>query len=146
MAIGLNNIKPAKGATKKKKRVGRGNSSGHGTYSTRGLKGQKSRKGVSGLKRLGMKQVLLRTPKKRGFKSPKPKAQVIDFTGINSKFKDNDHITPMSLLKKGLVESASLPIKVLNSGELKLKKLSFSKIRVSNTAADQIKKSGGQIQ
>jgi large subunit ribosomal protein L15 len=52
----LNSIKKAKGSAKGRKRVGRGNASGHGTYSTRGLKGQKSRSGVSGLKRLGMKQ------------------------------------------------------------------------------------------
>jgi len=69
MALQAQQLKPATGSTKKRKRVGRGNSSGHGTYSTRGLKGQKSRSGVSGLKRLGMRQVLLRTPKYKGFKS-----------------------------------------------------------------------------
>ena len=45
--LSLNTIKKTKGSSKKIKRVGRGNASGHGTYSTRGLKGQKSRSGVS---------------------------------------------------------------------------------------------------
>ncbi|MCG2701107.1 50S ribosomal protein L15, partial [Candidatus Parcubacteria bacterium] len=45
MSLSLHTIKPAKGATKKRKRIGRGNASGTGTYSGRGLKGQKSRSG-----------------------------------------------------------------------------------------------------
>jgi large subunit ribosomal protein L15 len=66
MPLSIHTIKPAKGATKKRKRIGRGNAAGKGTYAGKGLKGQNSRSGVSNLKRLGMKQVLLRTPKKRG--------------------------------------------------------------------------------
>jgi large subunit ribosomal protein L15 len=55
MSLSLHTIKP-KQANKKKKRVGRGDGSGRGTYCGRGLKGQKSRSGVSGLKKLGLKQ------------------------------------------------------------------------------------------
>ena len=93
MSLSLHTIKPSKGAAKKRKRVGRGNASGHGTYSTRGLKGQKSRSGVSGLKRLGLKMTLSRIPKKRGFKSPKAKNQVVNLTDINENFKEQYFFT-----------------------------------------------------
>jgi len=108
MSLSLHTIKPAKGSTKKRKRVGRGNASGHGTYSTRGIKGQKARSGVSNLKRLGMKMTLMRTPKKRGFKSLKPKDQVLNLTDINKNFKDGDTINPKILLKKGLIDTIKI--------------------------------------
>ena len=63
MSLTLHTIQKNKKAYKIKKRLGRGNSSGDGNYSGKGMKGQRSRSGVSNLKRLGMKQVLLRTPK-----------------------------------------------------------------------------------
>jgi large subunit ribosomal protein L15 len=88
MALSLSNLKKSKLAFKKRKRVGRGNASGHGTYSTRGLKGQKSRSGVSGLKRLGMKKQLLAVPKRRGFVSRHPKAQPVSLLALTKAFKD----------------------------------------------------------
>lgn len=146
MSLGANNLKPATGATKKKKRVGRGNASGHGTYSTRGLKGQKSRSGVSGLKRLGMRQVLLRTPKKKGFKSTKPKNQVINLGQLNGFFKDSDIVSPETLLEKKLILSNKASIKILANGELKLKNLKFSKIKISSSALEKIKESGSTVE
>ena len=145
MSLYLHTIKPAAGSTKKRKRVGRGNSSGHGTYSTRGLKGQKSRSGVTGLKRLGMKQMLLRTPKKRGFQSDKPKDQIINFFSLNKHFKDGDKITPKALLAKKLIESAGLEVKILGGGKLSLNKLTFVGVKVSDSAKAQIEKRGGQV-
>ena len=82
--LSLNTIKKSKGSHKNKKRVGRGNASGRGTYSTRGQKGQRQRAGVSNLKRLGMKSQLLQTPKVRGFKSDKPKNQIVSVKAINN--------------------------------------------------------------
>jgi large subunit ribosomal protein L15 len=143
MTLGLNTIKPNLGAAKKKKRVGRGNSSGHGTYSGRGFKGQKSRSGVSGLKRLGMRQVLLRTPKKRGFRSEYPKDQVVNIEAINREYKDGDRITVATLYKKGLVADPNLSAKILGPGELKLKNLVVSKIKINMSA--KIKAMLGQL-
>lgn len=137
MSITLHTIKPAKGAIKKRKRVGRGNASGHGTYSTRGQKGQKSRSGVSGLKRLGMKITLMRIPKKRGFKSAKPKDQIVNLSAINSNFKDGDSINPKILMKKGLVDSIKLEVKILGNGKLTLKKLRFENVKMSENAKKQ---------
>lgn len=135
----LNNIKKAKGASKNKKRVGRGNSSGHGTYSTRGLKGQRARSGVSGLKRLGMKQQLLQTPKVRGFKSAKPKNQIISLKDINSNYKDGENVTPESLAEKGLISSASLPVKILGKTDKLTVKVKFAGVKMSAGVLEQTK-------
>ncbi|MCG2695559.1 50S ribosomal protein L15 [Candidatus Parcubacteria bacterium] len=134
MSLSLHTIKPAKGATKKRKRIGRGNASGTGTYSGRGLKGQKSRSGgKSGLKRLGMKMMLRTIPKKRGFKSDKPKNQVVNLADLNKHFKDSDEINPKNLLKAGLIGKIDLPVKILGTGELKLKNLKFSGVKMSDS-------------
>ncbi|MFA4941090.1 MAG: 50S ribosomal protein L15 [Patescibacteria group bacterium] len=138
MALTLHNIRANKGAKKKRKRVGRGNASGHGTYSTRGQKGQKSRSGVSGLKKLGMRQKLLQVPKLRGFKSAKPKNQVVNLSDINNNFKDGSVITPKDLLAKGLIGTIKLPVKILGNGELKIKDVKFSEVKVSDSVKKQI--------
>ncbi|MEK7097792.1 MAG: uL15 family ribosomal protein, partial [Patescibacteria group bacterium] len=97
MSLSLHTIRPASGSTKKRKRVGRGNASGHGTSATRGTKGQRSRTGVSGLKRLGMKSMLLSIPKKRGFNSLKSKNQVVNLLDINKHFKEGETVNPKTL-------------------------------------------------
>ena len=140
MALTLHTIKPAKGATKNRKRVGRGNSSGHGNYSCKGLKGQRSRSGVSGLKRLGMKNIILQTPKLRGFKSPKPKNQVVNIDSINENFKDGDVINPKTLLKAGLIGKINLPVKILGVGKLKLKSLRFNGVKMSESVRGVVTK------
>ena len=145
MPLSLHNLKPNKNSTKKRKRIGRGNASGHGTYSGKGLKGQKARSGVSNLKRLGMKQVLLRTPKKRGFKSLKPKDLVVNLDDINKNFKDNDIINPKILLEAGLIDNIKLEVKILGNGELKLKGLKFNNLKISKSARKQVEKMGGKI-
>ena len=136
--LSLNEIKSAKGAIKKKKRVGRGNASGHGTYSTRGLKGQKSRSGVSGLKRLGMKKQLLQIPKSRGFNSLQPKNQVVSVKDINNNFKDGDVVNPAILLEKGLIKKTDAPVKVLGKEKLTVK-VSFAGVKASASVSSQIK-------
>ena len=136
--LSLNTIKKAKGSAKKIKRVGRGNASGHVTYSTRGLKGQKSRSGVSNLKRLGMRQQLLSTPKLRGFKSDKPKNQVVSVKAINSNFKDGEIVSPVILAVKKLISSAELPVKILGKDKLTVK-VTFEKVNLSESVKKQIK-------
>ena len=135
--LSLNTIKKAKGSSQKKKRVGRGNASGHGTYSTRGLKGQKSRSGVSNLKRLGMKKQLLSIPKVRGFKSQKPKNQVVSVKSLNSSFKDNEIVSPTTLFEKKLIPSANLPVKILGKEKLTVK-VKFEHIKMSEGLKSQI--------
>jgi len=136
--LSLNTIKKTKGSSKKIKRVGRGNASGHGTYSTRGLKGQKSRSGVSGLKRLGMKKQLLAIPKVRGFKSQKPKNQVVSVKAINKLYKDNEIVSPATLFEKKLIGSVELPVKILGKEKLTVK-VTLEKVRASEPVKNQIK-------
>jgi len=145
MALTLSNLKPSIGANHKKKRIGRGNASGHGTSATRGIKGQKARSGVTGLKRLGMKQMLLQVPKTRGFKSHFAKKQVVNFKAINLKFKDGQLVNPLSLAKHGLVNKNGGEIKILANGELNIKNLTFSKVLVSASALADITAKGGKF-
>ncbi len=144
--LSLNTIKTSKDVNKKKKRVGRGNSSGHGTYSCRGIKGQRARSGgKGGLKRKGFKDNLLNIPKLRGFKSAKPKNQIVNLESINKHFHNNDKISPKSLLDKKLIDNTKIAVKILGKGELKLKNLRFSKLTVSRNAKAQIEKNNGVI-
>ncbi len=138
--LSLNSITKARGSAKKTKRVGRGNSSGHGTYSTRGLKGQKSRSGVSGLKRLGLKKQLLQIPKLRGFKSLQPKNRAVSVKAINSLFKDGETVTPALLVERGLVSSLNAPIKVLGKEKLSVK-VKFENIKMSASVKAQLESS-----
>ena len=135
--LSLNTIKKTKGSSQKKKRVGRGNASGHGTYSTRGLKGQKSRSGVSNLKRLGMKKQLLKIPKVRGFRSLQAKNQVVSVKAINTNFKDNEVVSPVSLFEKKLIPSATEPVKILGKEKLTVK-VKFEHIKMSEGLKSQL--------
>jgi large subunit ribosomal protein L15 len=140
----LHTLKPAAGSTKQRKRVGRGNASGHGNYSCKGLKGQKSRSGVSGLKRMALKKALLQIPKLRGFQSDKPKYQVVNLAILSHSFADGAVISPDSLLKAGLVSQLK-NIKLLANGELKLKNLQIKGIKLSAAAQEQLSRLGGKI-
>ncbi|MDP2709234.1 MAG: 50S ribosomal protein L15 [bacterium] len=146
MALTLHTIKPGKGSARRKKRIGRGDASGHGSYSTRGLKGQRSRSGGRNkLKRLGFKKILAQTPKLRGFKSGKPKNQAVNLRALNDNFSDGAKINAASLLKAGLISHDNQPIKILGSGELKLKNLEFKGVKISESVKAQIEKSGGRV-
>lgn len=139
MTLSLHTIKPSKGAMKKRKRVGRGDASGHGSYSTRGIKGQKSRSGVSGLKRLGLKMTLMRIPKKRGFKSLYSKDQVVNLSDINGNFKDGEIVNPRSLAKKGLIDNIKAEVKILGNGELTAKNIKFENVKMSESVKGKLK-------
>lgn len=146
MSLSLHTIKPAIGSARRKKRIGRGNASGHGSYSTRGQKGQRARSGGRNkLKRLGFKQILAATPKNRGFKSDKPKNQIVNLKDLNGSFSDGAKINAVSLLKAGLARSVRGGIKILGQGELTLKNLEFQGVKLSQSAKAQIEKMGGKI-
>lgn len=139
MSLSLHTIK-SKVKPKKKKRLGRGNASGDGNYSGRGIKGQRARSGVTGLKMLGIKTLIKKTPKLRGVKSHRPKNQLVDFSDINKNFKDNDEISIEKLFELKLIKKKNHPVKILNNGVLKLKGIKFSdKIKISTKAIEQVK-------
>lgn len=142
MSLSLSNLKPAKGSVKKRKKVGRGGK--RGTYSGRGLKGQRSRSGgKSGLKALGFKQTLQRIPKKRGFKSLKPKVQVVNLSDLEKVFSDGDIINAKNMFAVGLIVDHKKAVKVLGQGKL-TKKLIIIADFYSQSAKDAIEKQGGE--
>ena len=144
MVLAIHTIKKSKGAQKTRKTIGRGNGSGIGTYSGRGLKGQKSRSGVSRLrlKKIGMKRgrsALRGIPKLAGFKSLQPKNQVVNISVINEKYSDNEIVSPKTLLKKGIIDNIKTPVKILGKDELKIKNIKFENVKLNNTISTQIK-------
>ena len=143
MAITLHNLQPSKGSKKSRKRVGRGLGS-KGRTAGRGQKGQKSRSGVGGLKRLGMKKLILSMPKLRGFKSHKPKASVVNLEDIAKKFGTDEIVNPKSLVKKGLIPSNHSRVKILGDGEIETA-LTIKGCAVSKSAAEKIIAAKGKI-
>ncbi|MBU0707828.1 50S ribosomal protein L15 [Patescibacteria group bacterium] len=144
MELSLSNLKPK--ARKKRRRVGRGNASGKGTYSGRGLKGQKSRSGGSlrpGFEG-GRMTLVQQLPKSRGFKSFKVKPAVINVSDLQASFNNNDVVTPAKLRSKGLIHKAGSLIKVLGEGKIE-KKLTVTADAFSKSANDAITKAGGKI-
>lgn len=142
----LSELKPYNHSTKRRKVVGRGVGSGHGTYSGRGAKGQKARSGSSipvGFEG-GRMPLHRQLPKKRGFTSRNIKAVGINLDYINNKFNAGQTVNPKELFKKGMIKDANSEIKILGSGEI-TKALIFEKVIVSKSAGEKIAKAGGKL-
>lgn len=145
MALTMHNLKPAKGAKRQPKRVGRGNASGKGTTAGRGGKGQTARTGGRNrLKLLGMRHLMLQTPKLRGFKSHHPKLQNVNVGQLNAAFQSGETVSPKFLAKKGYVASSGARVKILAGGNLK-KKLIVTGCVVSESAKEKIVAAGGEV-
>ncbi len=146
MSLALHNLHPARGSRKTKKRIGRGNASGHGTYSTRGQKGQRARSGGrKGLKRKGMRQLLMSLPKIGGFKSLSMRPAILNVGDLEKNFTDGAMVNPGAILAKGLVRNIGNGVKILGDGELK-KKLKVSDCLVSESAKQKITAAGGAVE
>ena len=142
MTLTLHNIKNKK---KARKRIGRGNGSGRGTYSTRGQKGQRSRSGgKGGLKRKGFRQNLLNIPKIKGNKAINPKNQIVKLSELELTFKDGAKLNPALLFEKGLITKIDLPVKILFDKEISVK-YEISDCLVSGKAREAIEKNGGKF-
>lgn len=112
----LHTIKRAKGATHRKKVVGRGKGSGKGKFSTRGNKGQTKRTGHSKLPAVfegGRMPLVRQLPKLRGFKSLSDKAVAISLTKLAKVFNDGDTVNLQSLKAKGLIHKDTTRVKIL---------------------------------
>ena len=143
----LNSIYPSDGATKTRKRVGRGTGSGLGKTSGRGENGQKSRSGYSrkaGFE--GGQLPLYRRLPKRGFSNAlfKKEYAVINLSDLN-KFEDGATVTPEILKEMGILKNQLSGVKVLGNGKLE-KKLNVKAHRFSNVAKEQIEKLGGKAE
>ena len=146
----LNELRDNQGARKTRVRVGRGTSSGKGKTGGRGIKGQKSRSGVS-IKGFegGQMPLHMRLPK-RGFNVPNPKKlnavnlgrlqQALDAGKLNA----SDAVNTASLKSAGVIRRELDGVRIIGNGELKTK-LDFEVFGVSASAKEAIEKLGGKI-
>jgi len=144
----LSNLQYSPGSRKQRKRVGRGEGSGHGSQSTRGMNGQRSRAGSK--KRAwfeGGQMPLQRRIPKRGFFSPfKVKYQVINLSNLqklaDKGVLEDGKVDAAVLYKNGLISKAAYPYKILGNGEIKAK-LQIEAHSFSASAKEKIEAASG---
>ena len=142
----LHEIKPAPGSTKRRKVVGRGRGSGHGTTAGRGGKGQTARTGSSIPAWFeGGQMPLIRRLPKRGFTNIFKKNYAIINIEILDHFESGQEITPALLVSQGLIRSRNDGVKVLGTGAL-TKTLTVHAHKFSQSAAAKIEAAGGKVQ
>jgi len=148
----LHQLKPIH-KKKRKKRIGRGGK--RGTYSGRGMKGQKSRAGakikssfLEASKKLpkmrGIGGKRKKAEAKRRFRSIRLKPEIVNIEKLEEKFKDGDLVSPKTLLETGLIDSSKLGVKILGEGEV-TKKLTIKDCQLSKSAREKVEKAGGEI-
>lgn len=144
--MNLHDLSPARGAKKKRKRIGRGPGSGHGKTATKGHKGIKARSG--GGKRPGFEggqMPLVRRLPKFGFTNPFR----TEYNVLNLKSFENwtgpSTVTPQTLVDAGLVKRKRLQIKILGNGEL-TKPLVIQAHKFSESAKAKIQAAGGRVE
>lgn len=146
MAIGLNNLRAAEGATHKKKRVGRGPGSGLGKTAGRGNKGQKSRSGYSAkIGFEGGQMPLQRRLPKRGFTNIFKKQWIeVSLAALEQNFEADEEVTPELLHERGLIKKAKRDVVVLGTGDIS-KALRVSAHRFTKSAREKIERAGGSV-
>jgi len=140
-------LRPPIGAKHKRKRIGRGNGSGHGTYSGRGCKGQKSRSG--GGVRFGFEggqlPLIKRLPRKRGFTNIfKTEYNIVNVSKLDI-FPPGTEVTPKELLRAGLIKSLEQPTKILGDGDIQ-HPLLVKVAKFSSGAERRIIAAGGKVE
>jgi large subunit ribosomal protein L15 len=142
--MSLNNLKPPKGATHPRKRVGRGAGSGHGKTASRGSKGAKSRSGFRFKRGFeGGQMPLHRRVPKRGFHNLfRVEYAVVNLDTLAEVFDAGAEVTPDSLRERGVVRKSGVKIKVLGRGDI-AKKLTVRAHKFSGSAAQKISAAGG---
>ncbi len=140
----LNQIK-SKQPRPTKKRIGRGGKKG--TYSGRGVKGQKSRSGANF--EPSIRPFIKRYPKRKGigFRHSRPETVALQLEEVAKKFSAGEIINPQALEEKGLLSFPSgkkVEVKILSSGQLK-KELIFESCQFSKAARGKVEKAGGRI-
>jgi len=147
MTMDLSTLRPAEGATKARKRVGRGPSSGHGKTSTKGHKGAQARSGYS--RRIGFEggqNPLHRRLPKRGFNHTKRMpVSVINVDVLDGAFEAGAEITAEVLVKRGLAKKLAGGVKLLGRGETS-KAFTVRVQGVSPSAQTKIEAAGGTVE
>lgn len=145
---GLHNLVAPEGARKKKKRLGRGEASGHGKTSGRGMKGQKARK--SGNVRPGFEGgqlPLARRLPKRGFKNAlfRKEYVVVNVGRLSERFPSGATVDPAVLLATGLLAKVTDRVKILGQGDV-AHPLHLKVHGISGSAREKIEKAGGSVE
>ena len=144
----INDLFPAPGSRKSRKRVGRGNASGHGSTAGRGDKGQNSRAGGGkgpGFEG-GQNPLHMRLPKLPGFKNRfRTEYAVVNVSRLEDVYSAGDVVDVESLVQKGIVKSRTAPVKVLGDGEL-TKPLTVKVDKASASAKAKIEAAGGTVE
>ncbi|MGB8656173.1 MAG: 50S ribosomal protein L15 [Candidatus Zixiibacteriota bacterium] len=150
--IRIGRLPSTPGATKKRKRVGRGPGSGHGKTSTRGHKGQKARAGSK--KKAwseGGQMPLQRRLPKRGFTNIfKKEFQIVDLSGLSKVGPQllasaSDVISPQTMKQAGLIKKTDIPVKILGDGEIG-KAVTVQANAFSQKAKEKIESVGGKTE
>ena len=140
----LHQLKPSKNSKKNRKRVGRGDGSGNGTYSGRGSKGQKQRGSVPFLFEGGQLPLIKRLPHMRGFTN----IFRVESTPVNieilERFKTGSDVTVEKLVAIGAVRKRNARVKILGNGQL-TKKLNVIAHGFSKHAKQKIEDAGGTV-
>jgi large subunit ribosomal protein L15 len=140
-------LRSPSGARKARKRIGRGNASGTGTYAGKGMKGAQARSGPNPSPGFegGQTPLIRKLPTKRGFRNPFR----IEFVPVNvrdlARFPANSEVTVDTLRAAGLVGSKREQVKVLGDGELSVS-LTVRVHRVSGPARQKIEAAGGTVE
>ncbi len=142
----IEDLRPARGENKRRKRIGRGPGSGHGKTSTRGHKGQMSRTGKSQTPGFeGGQMPLIRKMPKRGFnKRPRKGYCILNLKDI-SLLKKETSITPQLLKEKGIIKGPLNFLKILGGGEIDVP-VNLMAHAFSGTALEKIKAAGGRCE
>lgn len=143
---GLHELRPAPGARRRPKRVGRGIGTGHGKTAGRGHKGQKARSGPDlrpGFE--GGQMPLFRRIPKRGFKNPLKTDYAEVNVGRLEAFEAHAEVTPEALLKRRIIRKVKDGVKVLGKGEL-TRPLVVRAHAFSRSALDKIAAAGGRAE
>jgi len=146
VSLDLHNLKPAKGANKKRKRVGRGPGSGLGVTAGRGHNGQKSRSGYS--RRWGFEggqMPLYRRVPKRGFTNIFRKNWVVLNVRDLNRFDDGETVSPELLMEKKVVKKIRDGLRILGDGDLE-RKLTVRAHHFTASAREKIEKAGGTVE
>jgi large subunit ribosomal protein L15 len=143
-----NKVTPATGSRHASKRVGRGNGSGHGTYSGRGCKGQKARAGNNKVRpgfEGGQLPLIKRLPRKRGFTNIfRTEYSLVNIGQLNT-FKSGSKVTPKDLLAAGVIKTLAKPIKILADGEID-HPVTVVANKFSASARAKIEAAGGKVE
>ena len=142
----LEDLRPAPGSTKNRKRLGRGRASGQGKTSGKGHKGLKARSGGGARPGFeGGQMPLIRRIPKRGFTNPfKQIAQVVNVRQLGT-LAEGVEVTPDTLFGAGLVGRSDHPIKLLGTGDVD-RKFVVKSVKVSASARVKIEQAGGTIE